>query len=280
MEQPVIYDYTDYRAFLSDMYDYMKSEKKYFSYRYFAKKAGFSSPNYLKLVIDRQRNLTDASIQKVAKGFDLNKSESSFLENLVNMNQATSHNEKDFYYNKIISLRHRRDGHFLEKEEYEYFSKWYYPVIREILVTNAHSPSSEDIAVQLNPSVTAREVENALDLLSKLNLIKRESDGRWQQTSKAVTTGAEVRSVIVTNFHKEMINLAVESIDRHSPELRDVSALILNVRQETIPRLKKMLAEFRQELIDLVSTESHPEMVVVINMQMFPTSNPKTGGGS
>ncbi len=52
-----IFTYTDYRAFLHDAYTHAKATNPAFSYRYFAKKAGFSSPNFLKLVIDGVYNL-------------------------------------------------------------------------------------------------------------------------------------------------------------------------------------------------------------------------------
>ena len=75
MEYPIVYDYSDYRAFLKDMYLFRKQHTKYFSYRAFANKAGFAAPNFLKLVTSGQRNLTNESIAKVAKGFGLKKRE-------------------------------------------------------------------------------------------------------------------------------------------------------------------------------------------------------------
>ncbi len=272
MEQPNIYDYDDYRIFLADMYNYMKSTKQCFSYRFFAKKAGFSSPNFLKLAIQNKRNLTHVSIPKIAKGFNLRGAERKFFENLVLMNQAASHEERDHYYYKMVTLRHRRESHFLEKEKYDYFSKWYYPVIREIVSFNSRELSPQQISLKLDPEVKVKEVENALDLLLKLNLIKEDSNGHWRQTNKAITTGPRVQSVIAANFHKEMMKLAVDSINRFPCEMRDISALILSVRRESIPQLKKLLANFRQELIDVADADNDPDIVVEINMQLFPIS--------
>ena len=272
MKRPIVFDYVEYRAFLADMYNYMKLTKKCFSYRFFAKKAGFTSPNFLKLVIDNKRNLTHHSIPKIARGFDLKVTERNFFENLVSMNQADTHEEKDHYYNKMISLRHHKDGHFLEKEKYEYFSKWYYPVVREIITFNSRKLSTEQIAMLLSPAIAVKEVENAVNLLLKLDLVEKDSNGCWKQTNTTITTGPEVRSVIATNFHKAMMKLAVESIDRYPPEMRDISALILSVRRDALPRLKKLLVAFRQELIDMATAETNPDMVVEINMQLFPTS--------
>ena len=101
MKYPVIFDYLDYRAFLRDMFKYRKQQAKHFSYRFFARKSGFKSPNFLKLVTDGDRNLSYESITKVAKGFSLKKQEQEYFEYLVLMNQAGTHDEKNRYYIKM-----------------------------------------------------------------------------------------------------------------------------------------------------------------------------------
>ena len=50
MDRPSVYDYLDYRSYLADMFHYRKHKAGRFSYRYFSGKAGFASPNFLKLV--------------------------------------------------------------------------------------------------------------------------------------------------------------------------------------------------------------------------------------
>ena len=42
-----IFEYQNYRLYLKDYYQEQKSTKKYFSYRYFSKKAGINAPAFL-----------------------------------------------------------------------------------------------------------------------------------------------------------------------------------------------------------------------------------------
>ena len=49
-------DYDDYRAYLSELIQFLRTSKRGFSFRRFSKRAGYQSPNFLKLVIDGQRN--------------------------------------------------------------------------------------------------------------------------------------------------------------------------------------------------------------------------------
>jgi len=270
MERPVVYDYLDYRVFLKDLFGHNKAENGRFSYRYFSRDAGFASPNFLKLVVDGKRNLTNTSIAKVAKGFKLKNQEREFFENLVFMNQASAHDEKNHYYRKMLAARGYTDTHRIEKASYDYFSKWYYPAIREIITFDGRRLTPEQIADRLNPGITPKEAEKALELLMELDLIRRDEDGCWEQCEKIVTTGPEVRSLTVTNYHKEMLKLASDSIEGYASEERDITALTLSVRRETLADIKARTASFRRELLELASNDENSDQVLQVNLQIFP----------
>lgn len=273
MEKPVIYEYLDYRLFLKDMFQFRKAKDRFFSYRYFAKKSGFSSPNFLKLVIDGVRNLTNSSVAKVAKGFALRKQEHEFFENLVFMNQSEVHDEKNYYYKKMISAKGYAQAHKIDKANFKYFSKWYYPVIREMIVLHPSYQTPEGIAAKLSPKISIPEAKAALRLLEEMGLIRKNSKGEWEQCNQVISTGPEVRSIIIGNFHREMIKLGVESIDRYPPHIRDISALTLTLRKDRISEIKARIASFRQELLDLACNDDDPDQVTQINIQVFPLTN-------
>lgn len=270
MNRPSVYDYLDYRSYLIDMFHYRKADAPHFSYRYFSNKAGFGSPNFLQLVVKGRRNLTNASIAKIARGFDLKKKEREFFEYLVFMNQATVHDEKNHYYRKMISLAGYRSIATINKDQYEYFSKWYYPVIRELLPLGEEVATPEKIATKLNPKITPKQAVSALQLLEKLNLIKKNPKGGWKQIDGDISTGPEIKSMAVANFHKEMLQLSIASIDRFHASQRDTSGLTLSIRREKLQEMKARLVSFRKELMELASLEEKPDMIVQINIQMFP----------
>ena len=67
-----IYEYMDYRNTCA--FCLRRKSSNIHSIRIgFFSKAGFKSPNFLKLVIDGNRNLTKESVFKVIKAFNLNK---------------------------------------------------------------------------------------------------------------------------------------------------------------------------------------------------------------
>ena len=272
MKRPNIFNYLDYRSYLRDMFAYYKEKDSKFSYRYFSGKAGFASPNFIQLVITGKRNLTTDSLSKIAKGFGLKKKERDFLENMVFMNQAKNHDDKNHYYHRLMTDRGVTGVRHLEKASYDYFSTWYFPVIREVVLFGEGRLTAEDIAKLLNPPITVAQANKALAVLVALKLIVKNKDGRWEATDKAVTTGPEVTSLVVANFHREMIALAREAIERFPREERDISALTLSVNADSIAELKKRIAEFRKELLQFACNEQGSNHVVQVNFQLFPVT--------
>ena len=65
-----ITEYNDYRCYMRDYYEERK-RTSYFSWREFAKLAGFSSSGYLKLVCDGKTRLRQDGALKVARAMEL-----------------------------------------------------------------------------------------------------------------------------------------------------------------------------------------------------------------
>ena len=150
-----IFKYFDYRSCLSDIYLWHKENTRGFSYRKMSSMLGFSSPNFLKLVIDGKRNISKESLKKITEGIGLNKVESEYFSYLVFFTQANDTVEKNYYFALITSLRSKSFIKGITPEQYEYLSNWYHPVVRE-LVCGLSEPLdyenlSNSISIKLTP---------------------------------------------------------------------------------------------------------------------------------
>src|SRR5262249_17960372 len=132
-DRPNIFLYEDYRSFLKDLYRYLKETQRGFSHRFFSKKAGFTSPNMLQLVIDGKRNVTSKTVGKFIRGLKLNQQESEFFIALVDFNQAPSSEEKSRAFRGMAQCRKFREIHELTKEIFHFYSHWFHVVIREMI---------------------------------------------------------------------------------------------------------------------------------------------------
>jgi uncharacterized protein (TIGR02147 family) len=272
-----LFRYRDYRAFLRDWYAQAKCQRRGFSFRAFSKRAGFRSPNFLKLVMEGQRNLTEASLEKTMTGLGLNKQEQEFFRNLVFFNQARDHDLKDRHYRQMLKSRKLRRLVPIEKSRYEYYSRWYHAVVRELVISPAFDGTPEWIAKTVSPPMTKEEAARSIELLEKLDFIERDQEGTWHQKESLVSTGPESTSHILFHYHLKLIDLTKEILQGVSPQERDVSALTLGLRKEKFSELKQMVQEFRRDVLKFVSEEAHPEMVVQLNLQLYPVTKTEKG---
>ncbi|MBI4411197.1 MAG: TIGR02147 family protein [Deltaproteobacteria bacterium] len=274
-----LFDYLDYRRFLKDWTDWAKKARA-FSLRAFSQRAGFGSPSFFKLVTDGERNLTEKSLAKFMMGLKLNRQEQEFFRNLVFFNQAKTPKEKDFYYHNLLRSKKFSQLKPIEKDNYEYYSTWYHPVIRELVISKEFDGTPEWLADHVYPPITKLQAEKSVELLEKLGFIQKKGPGRWVQAHALVSTGPEVKSFLVHNYHKQLLDLTKEVLETLPLENRDVSTVTLGIVRERIPQLKREIQEFRQRIIKLVSVDAEPEEVFQLNIQFFPLTHstaPKQG---
>ncbi|MEW6441617.1 MAG: TIGR02147 family protein [bacterium] len=269
-KEVVIFEYDNYRTYLKDLYAYLKENKPHFSYRYFSSKAGFRSPNLLKLVIEGKRNLSPESIGKFIHALKLNKTEGEFFRTVVHLNQARTADEKRFYAEQLMRFRPFRYIHPIRKDQYEYYSQWYNLPIRELLSLPAFSEDPDWVAKILVPPISPQQARRALELLLALGLIRHDESGRVVQTDAFITTGDEVTSASVTLYHREMLRRASEAIDSFPPQQRDISSLTLALSEKNFKHIKQLIQKFRKELLAIANQDPSPEAVFQVNFQLFP----------
>lgn len=268
-----VFGYLDYRAFLRDVYLAKKAERRGFSFRAFSRRAELKSPNYLKLVMDGERNLTRAMAERFAGALGLDAESAAYFVDLVAFNQARTVGERSTTYQRLSSSARYRKAHRLDVVHGAYYASWYMPAIRELAARADFRDDPDWIAATLSPPITRAEAKKALAALVELGLLVRDADGRIHQgDTPLVSTGAETRGVHVAAYHKAMMERAAAALDQLPSEQRDVSSLTLCVGAGGLGRLKDRVQRFRRELLELSTLEDEPAQVIQVNFQLFPLS--------
>ena len=80
-----------------------------------------------------------------------------------------------------------------------------------------------------------------------------------------------MQSLMLRNFHTEMLKLAQEALERFRPEEREISSLTLGISHQCYERIKERMRTFKQELITMAVDDTAPsETVCQCNFQLFP----------
>jgi uncharacterized protein (TIGR02147 family) len=266
-----LFNYTDFRSFLSDYYALRKKQDPRFSHRFFSMKAGIRSSGFFSDVLKGRRNLTTNLIMKFGEALKLKPVERDYFESLVRFSQAKTLAEKNRYYEKMLSFRNIK-AEVLGKHQYEFYSKWYYSAVRELINFIRFRDDFAGLAKKLNPPVTPSQAKKAVRILEKLGLIRKGAEGVYHQTSAIITTGKEFRSLNVANFQKATMDLAGEAIERHPRENRDISTLTVTLSEKSFQTAREEIEALRKKILSMARAEQKPDRVYQVNFQLFPLS--------
>jgi len=273
-----VFRYLDYRLFLADYYRAGKGRG--FSYRNFSRAARLRSPNYLKLVIEGQRNLTVEMAERFAAACRLKGDDAEYFVELVRLNQAASDAERNQAYRRLSGFQRYRQAQRLELAHAAYHANWYVPAIRELIGSPGFREDPDWIAQRLLPPISSRRAAQALESLLTLGLIERNESGELARHAAVVSTGAQTASMHIGNYHRAMLKRAEKAIEEVPAARRDISSLTLRVRESSIPQLKSRLARFRRELLELEEHEDDGDQVLQLNLQLFPLTSAAQPRGS
>ena len=265
-----IVEYTDYRKFIQDYYDERKRSSA-FTWREFARDAGFTSPVYLKYVCEGKKNLSIGVAGSVANAMGLAGFESTYFVLMVSYAHAKSDVAKRAAFEERCALARAHKVRVLGSEEFDYFKSWKNPVIRELAVQMPGAKPLE-IAHACKPKISAAEVSETLDFLVKAKLLKKGKNGVYHQTEKSVSMGpVDAVPVAARDMQRQMGALAVKALDLPLSE-RDMSGVTIGLTHHAYEKIRKEIAEFRRRIVAIATEDDETEQVYRMNLQLFPLS--------
>lgn len=274
-----IFEYSNYRDFLKDYYVHTKRVNNNFSHRSFGRKAGFSSPNFLQRIIKGDRNLTKDYIPKFSEALGLDKKEQQYFDALVSFNQAKGPEAKRYYLELLHNLKKGSISSRISDAQYEYISKWYYPVIREMVVMYDFKDDPKWIRKKLRNKLTEREIEEALNTLQRLGLLNRCGDGRFVQTEAHIGTEDEVAHTGAYAFHQQVLSIAKEILATIDAESREFSGVTMTISKKQFREIKRKIHEFKNNIVQYIADNPDiPETVFQLNLMLFPFTTNGNGG--
>lgn len=267
--KPVMH-YTDFRLFLQDFY---AERKPYgFSYREFSRLAGYSSPVFMKLVMEGKANLSEAGTERVAHATGLIGKDVEYFRALVAMNQSKDASQKKAKFKVLREIAKSNKIKIVGEEQYDYYESWLSPVLREAL---PQMPSAKipEIADKLTFKKSSTEIRKAIHILTEAGFLTQK-DNRFTQTDRQISTGnLEIPSLAVRDMHRQMGELAVQSLDAVPVQERDISGLTLGIPESALTRIRNEIADFRRRITNIATESATTDRVYRLNIQFFPLTH-------
>lgn len=271
MMKPVL-SYLDFREYLKDFYIEKKKDSG-FSFRDFAKSAGFSSPVFIKLVIDGKANLASSSITKLCNAMDLKKDDRKYFKHLVSFGQAKTVEHKIQFFEKLKSFHSSVTVSELTDDQFQYFSKWYHPIIRELISMIHFDGDFKKLSEFVNPPITEIEALGSVALLEKLNLVKKNDSGQYETTSQFLTTDSlKTGMLAIRSVQKTMAQLAARAIEIVPAENRDISGVSVSISESSLSAIREELHKCRRRIFEIAAEDKSCNSVYRVNLHLFPVS--------
>jgi uncharacterized protein (TIGR02147 family) len=274
-----IFDYLEYRKFLIHRLSDRKKEKSGFSKRFVARELGCDSA-FLIRVLQGKKELTEKYLGKMAALFKLKEHEAEYFRLLVLLSKTKAHASKREVLEKITRLR-KSKAQKLESSQYEFYEKWYYTAIRELLDFYPFRDDYKALARNLDPTILPHEAKKGIKVLEDLGLIKLDPAGHYVKSDPVITSGEGWKSVAIANYQLGNLDLAKRAFEKYGEGHRDFSTLTLSISKDTADSIMLNLKQFRAECLELARGDQSADRVYQMNFQVFPISKiGKEGGGN
>ncbi len=266
-----LFDYDDYRRFLKDYFDEQKKLRAVFSHRFFAAKAGFSSSSYCLNVIRGRFNLTEKSIAKMTKAMGLNNNQSRYFAALVEYNQAKRVEERENAWDEIVQIRSKNEFVHISHDQKDFFSKWYYPILRELVCHPDFDGDMTRLARTIVPRISTEEARSAVLNMLRWKLIEKDSKGKFRSTS-LMLDAKNVSPMDLRQIRREYVQQAIGAVETKSPNERFATFTTLAMSEKSYDYAVKILEEARQKIMAKASDDSSVEKIYEMMIVAYPMS--------
>jgi uncharacterized protein (TIGR02147 family) len=281
-QAPVLGEYTDFRQYLKDVYDHRRLTEgtglRPYSYSTFSAAADIKSPNYLKLIIEGRRNLSDDMISRFARALRLNKGETEEFRALVHYGQASEPIDRNQYLKELADLRARRafDAGDISQDSWDKVPGW----IGWVLYAMADQ-SNVDFDPQIlqrlfRAKASTEDIRLSMQkLMESGDLARNEGTGEVYKARDLIEAPQNLPVALIRKLQAELIYLGIESLFRDSPKDREFGAMTVAMTEEEFNQVRFELRQLRKRLqrdILVKRKATKGERVYQLNVQLFPVT--------
>lgn len=302
---PVLGQYTDFRQYLQDVYEFRRKTEstglRAYSYSAFSAAADIKSPNYLKLIIEGRRNLSDDMIARFARALRLQKAEAEEFRALVHYGQATEPIQRNRHLKELGDIRARRafaSGE-LSQQAWEKVPSWMGWVLYAMTDQMGVSFDPDELYRLMRAKTSPEDLRSELKRLLSNGDLKEQPVAEGSLDTLALGDGLtgglkeivkgrdliespqELPVEMIRKLQAELIYLGIESLFRDSPKEREFGAMTIAMTQQEFEQVRFELRQMRKRIqkdLMVKRQSSKGERVYQMNIQLFPVTDKIEGG--
>lgn len=280
---PILADYSDFRLYLRDVYEFRRITEgtglRPYSYSTFSAAADIKSPNYLKLIIEGRRNLSNDMIGRFARALRLNKAETEEFRVLVQYGQANETIERNQFLKELVDLRAKRsvESGEISAQAVAKMPGWIEWVLYSMAEQSGVDFEPERLQKLFRSKASTDDIATSLKkLISSGDLSKDIVTGEIRKGRDLIESPQDLPVALIRKLQAELIYLGIESLFRDSPKDREFGAMTVAMTEDEFQRVRFEFRQMRKRLLSdllLKRKSTKGERVYQLNVQLFPITD-------
>jgi uncharacterized protein (TIGR02147 family) len=266
--KPVLFDYISATSYLHDLMSFRKSENPGFTFECWAHELGFKSRSFMKMILNKERNITSKFIEVFAESMSFSTNEKAFFSLLVQYNQTESETEKLHYLDRLLELQGKQKDLSEIINYNEFLRSTFLPKLLVLLSFKDLNRTAEGLASFLNEDV--QRLENSLAQLQEMQLAFRNEEGQWISSKKSFKVPKSFGSEALERYHNLSLNEAIAA-QRKPSEQRRFRSLLLPLSEGDYQNLLNDIEALISKTVAKYDSETLQEKSLYkLNLNLFP----------
>lgn len=276
-----IFQFEDPVVFLNASFRDKQLKNPKFSLRAWSRQLGYENPSLLFQALRGERRLTMGLAMKLAANMQLKGKSRRYFELMVLNSVCKSDTERQLFTDMLEKLRPKKGPTLTQftLEKMALVADWYTWTICFLADLPDFEPTVEWIHDRLSGEIDKKTVRNALKRLTEVGLFEKLPNGTFRRAGgvpKSRLVHSDLPSQAIRNYHTQMIEKALASVEQQTRDERILRGSTLSFRKKDLPRVEAIITEAHSKIEKLTAEATGPaEDVYQFNSQFFRLSKKK-----
>lgn len=263
-----VFMFFDYREYVKAILENLRKNGK--SLRSIQAEAGVQGSAFFTRILDGSRPLSLENGKILAKTWNLDSEEAAYFLDLIRFGNEKNVDQRETLLRKLLAVRESKKEFALQDSALKFFSKWYYPVLRDLLPLLPAGTSVEKIGRMFTPALRAPQVQSGINYLTETGFIQLGSDGIYQVTEPVVSTPPRVRSTILRKYHLKNLEINSDVYDEFTSDDRSITSVTCSLSKESFEKVRAEIAAMRERILAIAQADTNPDRVCHVGFQLVP----------
>lgn len=252
--------------FINLIFQNIRERRPGYSLRAFARDLELS-PSFLSMLLRQQTGLSTEQAQKIGNILELSTNQKEHLMLLAEAEFSRNERHRHQALEQLSKNKKKHQFQDVENDYKEIIADWIHPAILEFC--QIHQGQLDTKTMSQFFKRNEEDIHAAIERLKKLQLLSLK-DGIYHVKEVNLQVNPGVASNAIRNFHRQIIQRALESMELDPMTDRYLNSFVIKVRKDKMNEFQKKIEQMADDLIVDLSHDEKADQVYGLSLQFFP----------